>query len=587
MKSSGPNFSLALLDTDQPDLAFKALSKIFPDAEPKYLEDCISHYQFNIVARVCEKITLFNAGYYPKLPTSLLSLVHTSSWDSEDTQVEWKNHQLTILADCFPYIDIDYLKQKILKYPTNTVYEVAQKFLKNPQVLPLRPKFGVLEQSQLFKSPSYIQASLARLNNEFPVFWKSSIKAHFAEHNYDFLQTYRHLRLLPNPPTLFFPFSWFKRKPHFQLPTHPLLESQCQVLEKEERDAMEWSDHTLALQLNQKEYEDHHQLFECNCCFDFIAFESILTCENTHIFCIQCVIQMIREAVFGQQKSLLTMYGLKCCHATGCTAVFHVTSLQRLETMEPNLMFHYWQQMTLLQLDPNVVLQCLFCGYLEWIPTPSPSGSTFSFYLSSKSMYVYLLVTTMLTTFHWFTGFLSCLFLMCLGWFFHRHHHPRRRRFDRPDQFVCQACKKTSCLLCRSEYLPHHQCFDIHSLGLIPYVETAMTNAVKRVCPNCSLCFTKADGCNLIKCANCRYVMCYLCRKDIRVENYDHFCRHFRMTPGRPCTQCQKCDLYLSENEHLASQRAGRSAYHEWKRAHPHVPIEPKVKRELKKLIDI
>lgn len=75
--------------------------------------------------------------------------------------------------------------------------------------------------------------------------------------------------------------------------------------------------------------------------------------------------------------------------------------------------------------------------------------------------------------------------------------------------------------------------------------------------------------------------MCYLCRTALggpsyldlprarppaeNLEGYRHFCEHFRLNPGRACTECRKCDLYRSEDEDAVVRRAGEIAEQEWR----------------------
>lgn len=48
-------------------------------------------------------------------------------------------------------------------------------------------------------------------------------------------------------------------------------------------------------------------------------------------------------------------------------------------------------------------------------------------------------------------------------------------------------------------------------------------------------------------------------------EGYKHFCEHFRINPGSRCTECNKCDLYLAEDEEEVARRAGEEAEREWR----------------------
>lgn len=53
--------------------------------------------------------------------------------------------------------------------------------------------------------------------------------------------------------------------------------------------------------------------------------------------------------------------------------------------------------------------------------------------------------------------------------------------------------------------------------------------------------------------------------EDEEAEGYKHFCEHFRLNPGSRCTECNRCDLYLAEDEEAVSRRAGEKAEREWR----------------------
>lgn len=57
--------------------------------------------------------------------------------------------------------------------------------------------------------------------------------------------------------------------------------------------------------------------------------------------------------------------------------------------------------------------------------------------------------------------------------------------------------------------------------------------------------------------------MCYVCRNEIGKEGYGHFCQHFRELGGR-CKECDRCDLYLVEDEDAVVRRAAERAEKEW-----------------------
>jgi hypothetical protein len=184
-------------------------------------------------------------------------------------------------------------------------------------------------------------------------------------------------------------------------------------------------------------------------------------------------------------------------------------------------------------------------------------------------------------------------------------------------RFVCPnpSCARASCRKCKQAWRDPHTCFESATLSLRTTVEAARTAALKRTCPQCGLGFVKESGCNKMVCV-CGYSMCYICRQGLgrkpprsgpadnppddppparhgwplRVgrlvfgepeernmaagnvdaeveegEGYRHFCQHFRPAGGR-CTECEKCDLYRSEDEDEIVRRAGMRAEKEWRK---------------------
>jgi len=55
-------------------------------------------------------------------------------------------------------------------------------------------------------------------------------------------------------------------------------------------------------------------------------------------------------------------------------------------------------------------------------------------------------------------------------------------------------------------------------------MKEALTNVKVRSCPKCNQAFVKNDdGCNKMKCPVCKTTSCYLCRKEVSPDGYDHF----------------------------------------------------------------
>lgn len=67
------------------------------------------------------------------------------------------------------------------------------------------------------------------------------------------------------------------------------------------RQAQLAEDLALATKLNEAEAEAAEALFECECCFASVPFESIATCsDDCHQLCFNCVHRTVSEALFGQ-----------------------------------------------------------------------------------------------------------------------------------------------------------------------------------------------------------------------------------------------------------------------------------------------
>lgn len=139
-----------------------------------------------------------------------------------------------------------------------------------------------------------------------------------------------------------------------------------------------------------------------------------------------------------------------------------------------------------------------------------------------------------------------------------------------------KSCMRASCIGCNKEWSQGHKCHEEVKDSLRLHVENAMSQALIRTCPECKIRFSKMDGCNKMTCSNCSYVMCYICRQNIRLEGmslvykgYSHFCQHFRIIPGSECGECKKCDLYQKEVDERTVKAAAKKAKEEWMNNNP------------------
>jgi len=83
-----------------------------------------------------------------------------------------------------------------------------------------------------------------------------------------------------------------------------------------------------------------------------------------------------------------------------------------------------------------------------------------------------------------------------------------------------------------------------------------MTEARVRECPLCKTRFYKIEGCNKMTCPPpCKWLICYICRKDITKIGYKHFCQ----APHCSHKKCGKCVLFSDgvADDRLAMRDAG------------------------------
>ncbi|KAK2855719.1 hypothetical protein FQN49_004915, partial [Arthroderma sp. PD_2] len=250
------------------------------------------------------------------------------------------------------------------------------------------------------------------------------------------------------------------------------------------------------------------------------------------------------------------------------------------------------------------LIYCPFCSYAEVDPVfhPSIKGITWRFRRSSlvTSIIVVMAILDIIPLLIIPLFLLLCISPSALGATFRRSLQNICLRTRTP-RFKCgnPSCRRASCIRCHKPWKDPHTCHEPLLQSLRTTVEAARTAAIKRTCPCCGLSFVKSSGCNKLTCV-CGYSMCYICRKALgpkgrqgpngnnnnnavrlmdgaadaesdnddageEAEGYKHFCEHFRVNPGSSCTECNKCDLYQTEDEEEVAQRAGEKAQQEWR----------------------
>jgi hypothetical protein len=381
------------------------------------------------------------------------------------------------------------------------------------------------------------------------------------------------------------------------------------VLEK--RQAQEIRDSKYAEELNESEANAVGALYECQCCLDEVTFEQISTCStDSHIICYHCIQRTLHEALFGQgwDKSIDSGKATLKCLAPlshGSCEGYLSPQLVKRAVLSDRAGVETYRKFedriatgTLLESHLKLV-RCPFCSYAEVDPVFHPPkeglvwqfrrGSIISTILTTVFLLdlIPLLIIPVLLLILFYPNSVAAIFRNAL-----RNLCLRQRS----QRFSCRnpACKRDSCLTCHKAWRDPHVCHEPLLLSLRTTVEAARTAAIKRTCPRCGLSFVKASGCNKLTCV-CGYSMCYLCRKalgkpiqrgrlqpqlvlrripeddhlgaddDEAAEGYKHFCEHFRINPGTRCTECNKCDLYLAEDEEAIARKAGEKAERDWR----------------------
>lgn len=227
---------------------------------------------------------------------------------------------------------------------------------------------------------------------------------------------------------------------------------------------------------NEKQQAELGALVECQCCYSDIPLNRTIHCQGNdgHFFCYDC----IRNGANAQIG--LMRYEMKCFDTSGCQSGFGRKQLRgvlgesimdKLDTIQ--------QRQEIEAAGIEGLHECPFCDFRAICPDVEE---------------------------------------------------------DREFRCCNPECEKVSCRLCN---LPSHipkTCTEAKKeehLSARHLVEEAMSEALMRTCPKCKVKIVKEDGCNKMVCTKCRAMMCYVCKKDISKEGYNHF-NQGRFGPSEP-----------------------------------------------------
>ncbi|KAK3319267.1 hypothetical protein B0H66DRAFT_559105 [Apodospora peruviana] len=483
---------------------------------------------------------------------------------------------------------------------------------------------AIVPRNEVFRSAGYKRAVEVLAWHEFKGLSRSTINAILAESNYSYLDARPTLVDLSSKSWRFTISSIFLRRKHIassEAQCHPLViwkssgqgsilptlkstgnreldrelfDELIVPLRAKARTDQEERDRSIAEDLNKKEAEEAEMTIECDCCFTDSTFEELTACNTGgHTICFRCVRLSIQEAVFGQgwQQTIDKQTGTLRCPAvdsSGCDGNIPQYHIYRamLDEKKGHEILHRLEQRLAdhsLLASGLPLIRCPFCSYAEVDDIFLPATEA-QLRVRTDNIYTLVFVVLLFGTIPFVLSFilLSSLIALLLSskqtfgdqlvaQF--REAIVRRRRRLRGLKFKCRNpdCRRASCLTCNKEWVDVHVCNETSLVTLRTQVEQAMSMAIKRVCPKCNTSFVKTAGCNKLTCP-CGYKMCYVCRKDIGGTGdgfdvgYRHFCDHFRPEGDpRRCTQCNRCNLWETENTETVLRHAKEEAERKWK----------------------
>ncbi|OAQ63091.1 ring finger protein (Zin) [Pochonia chlamydosporia 170] len=538
------------------------------------------------------------------------------------------NTSLEALAAVFPDIQIEVFRELLSNFDGESrLALVANALLKN-RVDWVKGRWRVVDKqdaasatlprTDMFRSQEYVQAVRTLAAHEFRGLAKSTVNAVLAESNHSYLDARRTLVTLSSKSWRFTIQSLFlRRKPLTtgEAENHPLVvwrstgqgsitptirttgnaeldrelyDALVRPLKQKVREDREAKDRGIAMLLNNEEAEEACATHECACCFVDYSFEEFTSCsKDGHMICYRCVQSSIKEALFGQGwlSNINTDTGtLKCLAVDGSGCLGHISSEYiRRAFMEDksgaDILHKLDQRLAEHSLVASKVplIHCPFCNYAEVDDIYLPSHEARPRF-KIRNIYNLVVITMILVVLTLISPFALVAALVCVvvsveqnmwrdigtQWKNAVQRHCRRRRGL---QFSCQnpKCARVSCLSCHKAWTDIHVCNESALVALRTQVEQAMSMAIKRVCPRCNTSFVKNAGCNKLTCP-CGYKMCYVCRADLSDEGYRHFCDHFRPDGDpRPCTQCDRCNLWESEDIDAVLREAREVAEKKWR----------------------
>ncbi|EEP77829.1 conserved hypothetical protein [Uncinocarpus reesii 1704] len=501
------------------------------------------------------------------------------------------NNFLLILAELFPDVKVEVFRELLLRFDGNSRLQVCveqllryrNEWVKGRWNVPAAADAGStpasrqvaatgdeetpwaksVPEEEKFRSDYYKKAVKAVLCHEFRSISRSAVDAVLAEVNYSYTRarpTLKHLSRKTWRATLgnilsfkktkekeYPPLLVWQRQPNGDVLPH-LKGTGCAELDNELYDTLlapliaqrkekqEDEDHKLAHELNEAEAKAADALYECSCCLSDVAFEQISMCsESSHIICFSCIQRTIREALFGQgwgnsihnEKS--TLRCLAPLPDGICGGVLDGLLVKQAILADKAGSETYQKFETRLAEEALFksqlkLIRCPSCSYAEYDPIYHPSSRVHQY-----ETFVYEAETN---------GLLA--------------------QTPHVDVAAAVLAPDVDCLSSNPQVATNS-----HALGpplTRPGLEILPGGRPLRGQENLALMDGAVDGPADLDGDSDEDVP-----EDEEGEGYKHFCEHFRINPGSRCTECNKCDLYMAEDEEAVAQRAGEKAEREWR----------------------
>ncbi|KAK6531603.1 hypothetical protein TWF694_002787 [Orbilia ellipsospora] len=511
-----------------------------------------------------------------------------------------RNQCLDVLHEVFPEADVADLRYRInAKFQEHVELSEQLKMLLEQSQMgrKLKPRTGndvKMQPWERFRSREYVKAAEFNLRKEFKSLSRSTILAVMAENNNHYTKSRTILVDINRKSWRHKITSWIFLRPKSDEPRavpklgptgSQELDEELWELGRPGRVEQAISDLAIAQALNEKQYEEIKGLLECECCFGDYTFEMMAACCQGHLFCHNCVTNAAKEGLYGQTTSLVKEKGsIRCLSSIADPPCDGYLPLNLMSQVLPEEMLRAMEDKFIeddIACCAMPIAKCPFCTYAEVDEIPPWSlrrgaayaSAALTLFLASASVWIVIILLLGLVfavscvyLFQAFAAnepvYIETVISVLVNKAVKNQYETRRGQM-----FHCRnsssICGRKSCRNCGKEWKAFHKCFENEAEALRLCVENAMAAAIKRTCPSCGTSFVKSDGCNKLTCV-CGYVMCYVCRVDLKGVGYKHFCQHFRQVPGTSCVECDKCDLYVQEDESLVLKVAGERAQAEW-----------------------